>query len=219
MFDYIFVDLDDTIFDTAKFKADIYKSLSVFDVKEVDFKIAYKNAAELPRFGYYDYNFERQVEALREMGYILEDKIIISLNDLFNNDYKKDGVEDFLKSLQCVGKKIILLTAGNHFFQDKKIKNINSTKYFDRVEIIDGGKDLILEKIDLNKNKVLFINDNLDENKMTKEKFPQVEVLSIVNETYWTEEEYKKAGLTYFHKLTEIKSYLEKSSSVGCKEF
>ena len=81
MFDYIFVDLDDTIFDTAKFKADIYKSLSVFDVKEVDFKIAYKNAAELPRFGYYDYTFERQVEALREMGYVLEDKIIISLNN------------------------------------------------------------------------------------------------------------------------------------------
>ena len=37
MFDYIFVDLDDTIFDTAKFKADIYKTLSVFDVKEADF--------------------------------------------------------------------------------------------------------------------------------------------------------------------------------------
>ncbi len=218
MFDYIFVDLDDTIFDTAKFKADIYKILSVFDVKEADFKIAYKNAAELPSFGYYDYTFERQLEALREMGYILEDKIIISLNDLFNNDYKKDGAEDFLKSLQCVGKKIILLTAGNHFFQDKKIKNINLTKYFDRIEIIDGGKDDIVGEA-IKKGKVLFINDNLEENKMMKEKFPEVEVLSIVNETYWTEEEYKKAGLTYFHKLTEIKSYLEKSSSVGCKEF
>jgi len=219
MFDYIFVDLDDTIFDTRQFKADIYKILSVFEVKEENFKVAYKNAAELSNFGYYNYTFEKQLEALREMGYILEDKIIISLNDLFNNDYKKDGAEDFLKSLQCVGKKIILLTAGNHFFQDKKIKNINLIKYFDRVEIIDGGKDLILEKIELNKNKVLFINDNLRENKMIKEKFPEVEVLSMVNKTYWTEEEYEKAGLTYFQNLAEIKSYLEKSSSVGCKEF
>lgn len=215
MFDYIFVDLDDTIFDTAKFKADIYKILSVFDVKEADFKIAYKNAAELPNFGYYNYTFEKQLEALREMGYVLEDKIIISLNDLFNNDYKKDGAEDFLKSLQCVGKKIILLTAGNHFFQDKKIKNINLTKYFDRIEIIDGGKDDIVGEA-IKKGKVLFINDNLEENKMMKEKFPEVEVLSIVNETYWTEEEYKKAGLTYFHKLTEIKSYLEKANIIKC---
>lgn len=219
MFDYIFVDLDDTIFDTTQFKADMFEILSVFGVKADEFQKAYLKAGDLPKPGYYNYTFEKQLEALREMGYILEDKIIISLNDLFNNDYKKDGAEDFLKSLQCVGKKIILLTAGNHFFQDKKIKNLDLTKYFDRVEIIDGGKDLILEKIELNKNKVLFINDNLRENKMIKEKFPQTEILSMVNETYWTAEEYEKAGLTYFQNLAEIKSYLEKSSSVGCKEF
>ena len=210
MFDYIFVDLDDTIFDTRQFKADIYKILSVFDVKEDSFKIAYKNAAELSNFGYYNYTFEKQLESLREMGYILEDKIIISLNDLFNNDYKKDGAEDFLKSLQCIGKKIILLTAGNHFFQDKKIKNLDLTKYFDRVEIVDGGKDDVVGEA-VKKGKVLFINDNLEENKMMKEKLSQVEVLSIVNETYWTEEEYKKAGLIYFQNLAETKVYLEKS--------
>ena len=218
MFDYIFVDLDDTIFDTTQFKADMFEILSVFGVKADEFQKAYLKAGDLPKPGYYNYTFEKQLEALREMGYILEDKIIISLNDLFNNDYKKDGAEDFLKSLQCVGKKIILLTAGNHFFQDKKIKNLNLTKYFDRVEIIDGGKDDVVGEA-VKKGRVLFVNDNLEENRMMKEKFPEVEVLSMLNETYWTEEEYKEAGLTYFHKLTEIKSYLEKSSSVGCKEF
>ncbi len=216
MFDYIFVDLDDTIFDTTQFKADMFEILSVFGVKADEFQKAYLKAGDLPKPGYYNYTFEKQLEALREMGYILEDKIIISLNDLFNNDYKKDGAEDFLKSLQCVGKKIILLTAGNHFFQDKKIKNLDLTKYFDRVEIIDGGKDLILEKIELNKNKVLFINDNLRENKMIKEKFPQTEVLSMVNETYWMEEDYKDAGLVYFESLGEMKEYLIKNYKISC---
>ncbi|HRY36757.1 MAG TPA: HAD family hydrolase [Candidatus Magasanikbacteria bacterium] len=218
MFDFIFVDLDDTIFDTRRFKADIFGVLSDFGVKEKDFNLAYKNAAELPKFGYYDYTFERQLEALREMGYTLGNEITIQLNDLFNINYKKVGAEDFLKSLQCIGKKIILLTAGNHFFQDKKIKNINLTTYFDRVEIIDGGKDDIVGEA-VKKGKVLFINDNLEENKMIKENFLEAKVLSIMNETYWTEEEYKKEKLDYFESLEEIKKYLEKSNAMSCKEF
>jgi len=216
MFDYVFVDLDDTIFNNRQFKADIFKILSVFGVKEADFNSAYKNAAELPMFGYFDYTFEKQLEALRQMGYILDDEVIITLNSLFNNNYAMPDAEDFLQFLQCKAKEIILLTAGNHFFQDKKIRNTYLLKYFDRMEITDGGKDLILEKINLNKYKVLFINDNLEENKMIAQKFPEVLLLSQVNTTYWAEEEYKNAGLVYFQNLAEMKSYILKDQQLSC---
>lgn len=215
MFDFVFVDLDDTIFNTRQFKADIFKTLSVFGVKEADFYLAYKKAAETVMFGYFDYTFEKQVEVLRQMGYALGDEAVIQLNSLFNNNYVLPDAEDFLNFLQCQSKEIILLTAGNHFFQNKKITNTNLLKYFDRMEIIDGGKDLILERINLNKNKVLFINDNLEENKMIKEKFPEVLVLSKINTTYWTAEEYKNAGLKYFENLTEMKEYLNKEFQIN----
>lgn len=210
MFDYVFVDLDDTIFNTRQFKADIFKILSVFGVKEDDFNLSYKTAAEAPMFGYYDYTFEKQLEALRQMGYVLDDKIIITLNSLFNNNYAVSDAEDFLQFLQCKAKEIILLTAGNHFFQDKKIRNTYLLKYFDRMKIIDGGKDLILERINLDKNKVLFVNDNLEENKIITQKFPQVLVLSQVNTTYWTVDDYKNAGLNYFENLKSMKEFLNK---------
>ena len=210
MFDFVFVDLDDTIFNTRQFKADIYKTLSVFGVKEEDFYVAYKKTAELSNFGYYNYTFEKQLEELRKLGYELSDELLISLNSLFNNSYAIEGAEDFLNFLQCFSKKIILLTAGNHFFQDKKIKNINLIKYFDRVEIIDGGKDSVVGEA-VKKGKVLFINDNLEENKMIEEKFTEVKVLSIVNKTYWTVENYKDAELTYFGSLGEMKNYIIKN--------
>ncbi len=217
MFDFVFVDLDDTIFNTRQFKVDILKVLSVFGVKEEDFKLAYKNAAEAPMPGYFNYTFEKQLEALRQMGYVLGEEVVIQLNSLFNNHYVLPDAEDFLIFLQCVSKKIILFTAGNHFFQDKKIKNTNLLKYFDRVEIIDGGKDLVLEQIDLNKNKVVFINDNLEENKMMAQKFPKVLLLSKVNVSCWPVEDYKNAGLLCFESLEEMKSFLQKLNATSCK--
>ena len=60
---------------------------------------------------------------------------------------------------------------------------------------------------------------SLNYNKMIKENFLEAKVLSIMNETYWTEEEYKKEKLDYFESLEEIKKYLEKSNAMSCKEF
>jgi len=205
----IFVDLDDTLYNTRKLKEDIYKIFEPFGISKEDFILAYRQAAELPMLGYYNYTFSKQVAAVKEKGFnVNENELVPKLEFLLKQNYILSGAEDFLISLKNISDKLVLLTAGNIEFQAKKIKASKINSFFDEIVQIDGGKDMVLAPYIMAKEDILFINDNLDENKMIKNKYPDLTVLSVVNLSYWTEKDYSKSKIPYFINFAQIKKYL-----------
>lgn len=207
-FDVAFVDLDDTIFDTRRFKEDIYNVFKSSGISREDFSVAYKRAAEKPEFGYFRYTFEGQIQAVRDAGFKVADEALKSLQDLLKNNYLISDVKDFLKYLKSIKVKLILLTAGVPEFQSAKIESIKIADYFDEMIKIEGGKNLVLKPFVEAGDKIAFINDNLKENIMIKNSFPGVTVLTVFNPSYWTEKDCQASGLPYFKTLSEIKNYV-----------
>jgi FMN phosphatase YigB (HAD superfamily) len=208
-FHRIFVDLDDTLYNTRQLKEDIYKVFEPIGISHDDFIRAYRQAAELPMLGYYNYTFPKQVSAVRDQGFdVNEEALVPKLENLLAQNYLLSGAENFLVSLKNIGEKLILLTAGNLDFQAKKIEYSGIKKFFDEVVQIDGGKDLALAPFMASNENVLFINDNLDENMMMKNKYPNLSIFSIINLSYWTEKDYSNSGIPSFNNFEEIKKHL-----------
>lgn len=211
MFDYSFIDLDDTLFSTYIFKKDIFGCFAMCGVTPEDYQTTYKRAVFGPVVGYFDYTFKKHADILREIGYEIPDQTVDNLNDLFKKDYKDPQAEEFLVALKKVSNKLILLTAGDKNMQQKKIDSTGLAKYFDEIVIIDGGKGSKITDVAGEAEKVLFVNDNLIENLQIKNELPKVLVVAKKNPTLWTEEDYQTAGMPYFYTLNEIKDYVSRS--------
>lgn len=209
-FDVIFVDLDSTIYDTSKFREDMFQIFSPLGITREEFFLSYREAAEAPLLGYFNYTFKKQIEAVRNRGYAVPDEILAKLEEVLNNDYLYSDAPFFLSYLKRFGEKIILLTAGNRIFQREKVDNTKSNLMVDDVMQVDGGKDLALAPFVKTGQLLAFINDNLDENIMIKNQYPGVTVVTKFNPDYWIEEQCEKSGLPWFKTLTEITKYLDK---------
>jgi len=209
-FDAIFVDLDSTIYDTSKFREDMFQIFSPFGISREEFFLSYREAAEAPLLGYFNYTFEKQIEAVRNRGYVVPDAILGKLDEVLDNDYLYPDAPIFLSQLKKLGEKIILLTAGNRIFQREKVDNTKSNLMVDEVMQVDGGKNLALAPFVKSSQRLVFVNDNLDENIMIKKEYPDITVITKFNPDYWTEEQCEKSGLPWFKSLTEISQYLYK---------
>lgn len=208
MFDCAFVDLDDTLYNTRQFKEDIFSVFKASGISRENFLIAYRKAAELGKFGYFDYSFEKQIEQVCAFGAVVPEDALEQLNSLLNKNYLLDGVDDFLMELRIISKKLVLLTAGNIKFQAKKIQAIGVASHFDEVLQIPGGKEKAVARFITPGGKILFINDNLGENIIIKNAFPEVDVLTILNLSYWTSQDCEQSGLPWFNNLSELTKYL-----------
>ncbi len=208
-FDVCFVDLDDTIYNTKQLKEEIYSLFQPFGIGRDDFFRSYEKAANMSKFGYFHYTYEKQIEAVREAGVEVPGSILTQLENLLGNDYILPGAQDFLKFLKDCCVKLVLLTAGTKDFQAKKIKSINVSQYFNEIVQIDGGKDNIVEPYINQKKLILFINDNLRENITIKEKYPEALVITKFNPSYWTESDCEKSGMPWFKTLEDVSLYLK----------
>lgn len=207
-YDYAIIDLDDTLYNTRQFKEDIYSVFSPLGISHKNFLVAYQQAAELAEFGYYDYTFEKQIQTVRSFGADVPDSLIDDLNALLENNYIIEGVENFLIELKKRCGYLILLTAGNIDFQAKKISAIGVASRFDEIIQIPGGKDAVVKKYSEKAGHILFVNDNLEENRMIKGDFPAVDVITVLNLSYWTAEECENSGIPWFHNLDEVTKYI-----------
>lgn len=212
-FDYIFVDLDSTIYDTRKFREDMFQIFSETGISREEFFLAYREAAEAPMLGYFNYTFEKQIDAIRNRGYLVPENSLAKLYAALENNYLYAEAPDFLLHSKKICEKLILLTAGNYDFQRAKIDSSKISSMIDQIIQIDGGKDLALEKFTSSGLNIAFINDNLDENIIVKEKFVDMLVVTKFNPDYWAEEECEKSGLPWFRSLKEISRYLENPPS------
>ncbi len=206
----IVVDFDDTLYNTARFKDDLEKFLFQYGVGKEDFLSSYTAADRLRAQGAFDYTFERQLECLKEKGYVFSDGIIKDLDRVLENkELVFSDAVDFLLAIGQTRHHKILMTLGNHDFQKLKIASAGLSIYFDEVVILHGQKEVELgERYLAGEKELIFINDNLRENLVIKELFPDSLVVSKVNSSKYNIDQYKESGLPYFQTLTEIKEYV-----------
>lgn len=212
MFDYSFIDLDDTLYNTHLLKEDIFKCFSKCGVTREAYKKSYSEAVFGPVVGYFDYTFKKHADVLRDMNYEIPDSVIDDLNSLTSKNYNDYQAEKFIIDIKTISNNLILLTAGKKEFQQQKINSTGLAKYFDQVVIIDGDKSKKIVEVAGQSNKILFVNDNLLENIKIKQDLPYVLVVAKKHKALWDGDDYQVDNdLPFFDSLNEIKDYAIRS--------
>ncbi len=206
-FDYSFIDLDYTLFDTRKLEDEMWAIFSSLGVSRKDYDETYKESLCTVSKEYFDYSFQEHADFLKERDYKLGPDIV---DKLLDNDHLFADSVDFIKFLKTISTKIILLTAGNLKFQEEKIKHSGIREMFDEIKILNGHKDDYLQPFVEKGNKILFVNDSWRENTALRKRFPNLLIIATDGPHGKRDNDAEKAKLIYLPTLTDVKNYVSK---------
>ncbi|MDD3498672.1 MAG: hypothetical protein PHH24_04210 [Candidatus Moranbacteria bacterium] len=182
----IFIDFDDVIFNTNKFKDDLIKIFLDNGVSEEEFKDHYYNYppntdgdARLKT-----YFFERHIKVLGENIDIDEDKLKKDVSDFFSDtsSYVFPDAIDFLNSFEK--NDLCIVSFGGRELLEMKIGNSGVTNLVRDVILTEELKESAIgdsirrEKIKRYEDK-FFLDDRMDQIKSVKEKFPEIKTILI----------------------------------------
>jgi len=158
----VIFDLDYTLMDTVQLHS---KLAEIFDKENYreDYQFFFRSKG-------ISFDGEKYLAILKELGRIdgaREKELKSKLAELMENmdDFLKPDAESVLKHFIKEGHELILITFGNKEWQEKKVKNLSIKKYFSEIifEEEDKSKSEYLRSLGEGNEKILIINDNLDE--------------------------------------------------------
>jgi|GEM_PF-6789866 len=202
------LDFDNTLYNTHSMVEEISKILERFGVSTNHIQKSLDLAVRGISGSDYNYTFELHKQILEEMGYENLQNLIPELENIFAQKFIFEDTLFFLDELKKQQEKIILLTAGNENFQNKKIDNANIREYFEDIYIIKKGKEKIIQELSMQENLLYCVNDSLYENIQIKNFVEGVKVITKFNKEKYTEEECANSKIPYFNTLTEIIQYV-----------
>ncbi len=209
IFANVFIDFDNTLFDTYRLKAGMERIFVSHGVRSEDFEATLTRAIRGENGHYFDFTFELHVDLLKRLGYALpEAPIITALEDLLKTNFVAPDAHDFLRFIQPLTKRLMLLTGGNPDFQAKKIQAAGIAPYFDEIYILNEKKEAYVASIVRAGEHNVFINDDIEQNILIKRLFPEMTVLTVKHKERYTEDELIASGLPFFMSLSEIKTYV-----------
>lgn len=182
----IFIDFDDVLFDTRRFRVDF---------KDIFFQFGITDDIYTQNYYSYPPNNQNSPETI----YILEEHLkkiskIISFNklalkkniqNLLSNTrkYVFSDAEYFLKNFSR--KELFLISHGNPSFQKKKINNSRISRFFGAVKISRGKKGQEIKKL-INRNKYFrekekyfFLDDRVPYLEEVKKCLPEITTILI----------------------------------------
>lgn len=201
-FDYIFVDLDDSLMDTKKYKAKLFDLLVAYGVPMELAQSTYKKIID-------NYTFENQLAMLRDLSYDLPSEVLSKMYDLLKTNYLLPGAREFLQYLRTQTEHLILVSNGNPPYQMLKIDSLKIKDYFEQIVIGTDGKEAVLKNFSADFTRSLFINDKLGENEKVRAAFPGLLITGLINRKYWTIADYEQAGYAVFENLADLGEYLK----------
>jgi len=203
-----YLDLDYTIYDTARMEDNLRAVLTDVGVSKKDFDETYwKSLCTHSRFTY-DYYFEEQFDLLRALGHDLPESVLEKMHATCNDSYLYDGAVELISYLQAKSR-VILLSAGDMNFQMEKIRGTGADKLVEEIQIVSGNeaKREFVNTRSLGSD-FIFVNDNLRENLLVQEAFPKGKIVTKKNDRKYSAEDYAKSGLPTFENLFDIKNYV-----------
>ena len=158
----VIFDLDYTLMDTVRLHHELAEIFDKEDYRS-DYQKYFKDRGV-------NFDGEKYLEILKSHGRIdrvREKELELKLAELFMDldNYLKPDAEQVLKHFIEEGYELILITFGNKEWQEQKVKNLSIKKYFSEIifEEEDKSKSEYLRSLGEGDEKILIINDNLDE--------------------------------------------------------
>lgn len=207
---YIF-DLDDTLFNTHRFKQMRFESLARFGISQEQYFETGEKARKLDK-GLFGYTNERHAEFLGELGFD-KDAILVELEITSGKEILQsllnEGAIDCLETLKKTNQPMVLLSLGDPSFQELKTIGSGVHEYFDRTFMVNDTKQHVLEELfsTYAQKDAWFINDKIDETEDLATRFPEMKIVLKKSERF-DEALYKQSGLSYFFTLKEIAAYV-----------
>ena len=203
-----YLDLDYTIYDTARMEDNLRAVLSDVGVSKKDFDETYRKSLCTYSPYSYDYSFEEHLDMLRALGHSLSADVLGRMHAICNDSYLYEGAIELIEYLRNKSH-LILLSAGDTNFQMEKIRGSGVDKLVEKIEIVSGNeaKREFVNKKSLGAS-FLFVNDNLHENLLVREALPNGTIVTKKNDRKYTAEDYTESGLPYFENLFDIKNYV-----------
>jgi FMN phosphatase YigB (HAD superfamily) len=170
----IFIDFDDTLFNTAELKKSLIKMFKASGVSKVDFFSSYNDYPTVTKNGLKKYNPDQQISILHKRLGINKANTKKDLEKLVRTS-RKFVFRDAKPFLRKFGKdNVYLVSFARTKFQCQKIKFSGLSGEFSKVTISDRSKAQIIGKIvGRKKTKIIFIDDRIDQIDVVKKKFPE----------------------------------------------
>lgn len=177
----IFIDFDDVLFNTKKFKEDLKNLFFQQDITQEIFDKYYHNPKQDKILKIYNpwEQLDRIVVGenmdIKKTKEELENFMFDTTAYLF-----EDSVE-FLKNFKT--ESVYIVSYGESRFQEMKINKCGADVYCEKMHITDELKSSVIEKImqDRNQQKedIFFIEDRIEQLEDVKKKFPKIKTIFI----------------------------------------
>lgn len=206
-------DFDDTLFHTARFKADRKKALISVGVSADDFDETY-TLSRLTN-GEHAYTTEKHVAALQAKGYPKKQVEAAFLQVETKLDtYVLPHAQHVLAQCRTLGAEQYLLSLGSSEFQHLKVAQAKIAEYFSQIYYEQISKEDAISRIikegGFDPSSIWCINDKVDESLRIQEKIPGISIILKQSPTILVEL-YRQSGLPYFTYLNDIYDYLKDS--------
>ena len=198
-----YLDFDYTLFDTHKFREELYKILEKngFD------KTYLSLTPEMKTKGQKLLNIKKLFKSLSEQKNIPLNNFLEPLEKLYargKNFVYEDTIE-FLKYLKSQNNKIYLLTWGDKDFQEEKLKSSKLEPYFDKIIYAEELK----YTLNIDYSNGIFIDDSIrDIEGLYNQKAKKVYRIKRKNGKN-SEKELNIKEILEFNSLKELQKYLE----------
>jgi len=175
----IFVDFDDVLFNSKRIKDDLINIFLKHGINREIFDKYYYNSKENKVIKTYDPS--RQLRDIQENENIDVDLLKKELEE-FMKDTSKYLFEDSLEFLKSFEKDFVAIVSyGKSFFQEMKIGKCGADKYCQKIQITNelksGAIEKILEERKLEKEKIFFIEDRVEQIEDVKKEFPFIKTI------------------------------------------
>lgn len=214
MFDepLLIVDFDGTLWDNDAFLRDLYAAAARYGIESNVMLGTWENSWSHPerRSGY---TVRRHAENLAPHTRYDAQEIYAWLTRQHEQmgDYVFPDSLLFLHEMRNAGYGVVLLSHGDPVWQLRKLRSSGLADYFDGVYTTRHHKHGFLKDwfrggVD-DHSKMLFVNDNPEENWTISHQFPRLAQAMRRNLARWKEEQYNRVGHPHFLNLHEIGNY------------
>lgn len=209
-FAYALIDFDSTLYDTHLFSSGLKEVLLSVGVTEKD----YHETMDATKHGHdgrtYRYSFAAHLSNLRQRGYDLSEGVETQMQAELLINRVANGAAELINTLKEICDHVFILSAGDQEFQMAKLNVSGLLPLVEEVIIVATSTEKlqVVEKLEPNIHKILFINDEIHQNSEVAAHYPQVVVVGRKHPVRHNES--LVGDIPYFATIPEIQNFITK---------